>query len=93
MESYTCRQISHIRRISVGIKIVDQSDVVEASPVGAAPTTSSFSTSQLASMEGAKTTVSRDDKHSKFGDLVCPYIRDFMVVGMRCKQGTLLKLS
>ena len=33
-----------IRRTLVGIKIADHSDVVGASPVGAAPTTSSFST-------------------------------------------------
>ena len=38
------RQISNISRILVGNKIVDHSDVVGASPVGAAPTTSSFST-------------------------------------------------
>ena len=38
------RQISNIRRILVGNKIVDYSDVVGASPVGTAPTTSSFST-------------------------------------------------
>ena len=38
------RQISNIRRILVGNKLVDHSDVVEASPVGAAPTTSSFCT-------------------------------------------------
>ena len=36
------RQTSNIRRASVGNKIVDHSDVVGASPVGAAPTTSSF---------------------------------------------------
>ena len=36
-------QISNIRRTLVGNKIVDHSDVVGASPVGAAPTTSSFS--------------------------------------------------
>ena len=34
----------NIRRTSVGNKIVDHSDVVGAPPVGAAPTTSSFST-------------------------------------------------
>ena len=33
-----------ISRILAGNSIVDQSDVVGASPVGAAPTTSSFST-------------------------------------------------
>ena len=40
----TYRQTSYIRRALVGNKIVDHSDVVGASPVGAAPTTSSFST-------------------------------------------------
>ena len=38
------RQTSDIIRTLVGNKIVDHSDVVGASPVGAAPTTSSFST-------------------------------------------------
>ena len=39
------RKTSNISRtLLVGNKIVDNSDVVEASPVGAAPTTSSFST-------------------------------------------------
>ena len=38
------RQVSNIRRTLVSNKIVDNSDVVGASPVGAAPTTSSFST-------------------------------------------------
>ena len=38
------RQVSNISRTFAGYKIVDHSDVVEASPVGAAPTTSSFST-------------------------------------------------
>ena len=38
------RKTSNIRRILVGNKIVDHSDVVGASPVGAASTTSSFST-------------------------------------------------
>ena len=42
--STTNRQISIISRTLVGNKIVDHSDVVGASPVGAAPTTSSFST-------------------------------------------------
>ena len=37
------RQASNIRRTLVGNKIVNHSDVVGASPVGAAPTTSSFS--------------------------------------------------
>ena len=38
------RQVSNIRRTLVGNKIVDHSDVIGASPVGAAPTTSTFST-------------------------------------------------
>ena len=38
------RQVSNIRHTLAGYKIVDHSDVVGASPVGAAPTTSSFST-------------------------------------------------
>ena len=37
------RHTSNISRIFVGYKIVDHSDVVEASPAGAAPTTSSLS--------------------------------------------------
>ena len=42
--SCTYRKASNISRTFVGNKIVDNSDVVGASPVGAAPTTSSFST-------------------------------------------------
>ena len=42
MDKY--RKISNIRCTSVGNKIVDLADVVGASPVGAAPTTSLFST-------------------------------------------------
>ena len=40
----TYHKTSNISRTLVGNKIVDHSDVVGASPVGAAPTTSSFST-------------------------------------------------
>ena len=53
------RKISNIRRTLVGNKIVDHSDVVGASPVGAAPTTSSFSTWHLASRDSAKTAASQ----------------------------------
>ena len=59
----TYRQVSNIRRTLVGNKIVDHSDVVGASPVGAAPTTSSFSTEHLASLDWEKTTARRDEKH------------------------------
>ena len=38
------RQTSNISRTWVGNKIIDHSDVIRASPVVAAPTTSSFST-------------------------------------------------
>ena len=40
----TYRKTSNISRTLVGNKIIDNSDAVGASPVGAAPTTSSFST-------------------------------------------------
>ena len=42
LKSKYCK-VSYISR-TLGNKIVDHSDVVGASPVGAAPTTSSFST-------------------------------------------------
>ena len=51
----------------MGNKIVDHSDVVAASPVGAAPTTSSFSTEHLDSVDCAKTTARRDKKHLSCG--------------------------
>ena len=51
----------------VGNKIIDNSEVVGVSPVGAAPTTSSFSTQQLASMDWAKTTARGYKKHLNFG--------------------------
>ena len=44
LEFWNYRKTSNIRRILFGKEIVDHSDVVGASPVGAAPTTSSFST-------------------------------------------------
>ena len=40
----TYRETSNISHILVGNKLDEHSDVVGASPVGAAPTTSSFST-------------------------------------------------
>ena len=56
-------QTSNISCTLVCSKIVDHSDVVGASPVGAAPTTSSFSIKHMASMDWAKTTTRRDGKH------------------------------
>ena len=38
------RQVPNIGRTLISNKIVDHSDVIGASPVGTAPTTSSFST-------------------------------------------------
>ena len=38
------RQISNTRRSLLGNKLADHSDAVGALPIGAAPTTSSFST-------------------------------------------------
>ena len=64
-------QTSNISRSSVGNKIVDHWDVVGASPVGAAPTTSSFSTYHLASIYCTKTTASKRRRETfKFWDLV-----------------------
>ena len=60
------RKTSNISRTFVGNKIVDNSDVVGASPVGAAPTTSSFSTWHLASMDWVKTTARGDKKQLSF---------------------------
>ena len=48
------RKTSNISRTLVGNKIIDNSDVVGASPVGATPTTSSFSTYYLGSMDGQR---------------------------------------
>ena len=56
-------QNSNIRWTLVGNRIVDHSDVVGASHVGAAPTTSSFSTEHLASIDCVQTTARRDEKH------------------------------
>ena len=53
------RRVSNISSTLVGNKIVDHSDVVGASPVGAVPTTSSFSTS----LAWAQTTTRRGEKH------------------------------
>ena len=50
----TYRKTSDIRHTLVDNKIVDHSDVVRASPVGTAPTASSFSTWHLASRDSAK---------------------------------------
>ena len=63
----SCPQTSSVSRTLVGNKGVDHSDVVGTSPVDTAPTTSSFSTQHLASMDWAKTTARRDKKHLSVG--------------------------
>ena len=66
-------QVSDKSCTLTGNKLVDNSDVVGASPVGAAPTTSSFSTEHLASMDWAKTTARRDENLLSFGTLCVLY--------------------
>ena len=79
-----CHQLSNITRILAGNILVDQSHVVGASPVGAAPNTPSFSTKHLASIEWPRTTATgggggggrESFKLFVFG---VPYIREFTV--------------
>ena len=63
------RQTSDISHPPLRNKIVDHSDAVGASPVGAAPTTSSFSTWHLAPMDWANATARWNKNHLSF-DLV-----------------------
>ena len=56
-------QSSNIKRTLVGYKIVDHPDVDAASPVGAAPTTSSFSTQHPASMDWAETKLPNETRN------------------------------
>ena len=64
---HTYSQTSNINCAFVGNTTVVLSDVVGASCVGAAPTTSSFSTSHLASMDLTKNNATWDEKHLSFG--------------------------
>ena len=68
-------QTSNIRCTLVCNKIVDHSDVLGASPLGAAPTTSSFLTTHLASMDWAETTARPDEKHLSVGIWCTLYLR------------------
>ena len=63
MSAIAYLQTFNICRTLLGNKIVDHSDVAGASPVSVAPTTSSFSTEYLASMDLIKTTARRDEKN------------------------------
>ena len=72
------RQTCNISRTLVGNKIADPSDVVGVSPVGAAPTTSSFSTLQLAWIgQRQLEDETRKIQVLRFG---ATYIRDLTVV-------------
>ena len=68
---HICGQTSNIIRTLEGNQIVDHSDVVGASPVGAAPTTSSFSTWHLASVDWAD----RDNCKTKRETLKCRVLK------------------
>ena len=61
------RHTCDIRRTWLGNDIFDHTDVVGASPVGFAATTSSFSTSHLAPMVWAKNIAWREEKHFSDG--------------------------
>ena len=73
------RQVSNIRCTLVGNKIVDHSDVVGAAPVGAAPTTSSFSTSTSGFKGFGKDSRKMVRESFKCLDLVQTYIRDLTI--------------
>ena len=79
-------QTSNISCTLIGNEIFDHSDEVGASPVGAAPTTSSFSAWRLASMDWPKTTARQDEKHLSYG-IWCAYIRGFTVVNFGSNNG------
>ena len=64
IKKFNCHQSSNISHTIWGNKIGDHSDVGGASPVGAAPTTSSFSTKHMTSADWAKITARRDDKYN-----------------------------
>ena len=61
------RETSIINRTLSGNKFDDHSDVVGGSPVGTSPTTPSFSTKHLASMDWPETIARRDLKHLSVG--------------------------
>ena len=70
-------QTSNIRGTLVDW-FVDNTDVIVALPISAAPTTSSVSTKHLAPMDWAKTTAWRDEKHVAF-EIWQSYIRGLTV--------------
>ena len=78
-ETMHYRQTAHISRTITGNKIFGHSYVVGASPVGAAPNTSSFSAWHLASMVGHKHLQDKV-RISKMLWVAAPYIKDFTVL-------------
>ena len=76
-------QTTNIRCTLTCNNIVDHSDVVGAPPVGAAPTTSSFSTKHMASMDSSKATVRQDEKQLNFGIWCGLYWRFDMCVSLQ----------
>ena len=77
--SFKYRKTSNKRRTLVGNKIGDHSDVNGASPVGAAPTTSLFSTWHLASRGSTKKATRQYENLLSVG-FDASYIRDLTVV-------------
>ena len=68
------REISNIRRTLVCNKLVDHSDVFGASPVGAAPTTSSFILNLIPGFNGlGKDNFKTRQETFQFWDLVVLY--------------------
>ena len=63
------RQTFDLNHALTGNKIVEHTDIVGAWPVGAVPTTCSFSTEHLASVDWKKKTTRRGDKYLSFGIL------------------------
>ena len=77
------RKTSNISRTLIGNKIIDHSDVVGATPVGAAPTTSSSWHKHMASMDRTKTITRRDEGYLSVG-IWLSYIRGLTVVTLVC---------
>ena len=78
------RKTSKISRTLVDNKIVDHSDVVGASPGGAAPTTSSSSTQHLVSMDLGENNHKTRRETFKFGDLVQLILEVLQYGSMTC---------
>ena len=82
-------QTCNISHTLAGNIIVDHSDVVGVSRIGAAPPTSSFSTYHLTSMDWIKTTAEPDEKHLSLGFWCALYLwfdSTFSVIWRRMRQ-------